>query len=99
MAAAGRFGDLGLRNGLTGGKPRLYCAPFQVKGVFEMSRALTGTESQLYLKVFPRAFVAAGCSLKIRTGNLCGDSRHLPLEQFDMGFQNDQSFIRAKSTF
>jgi len=42
---------------------------------------LTGIETRLYLKVFPRAFVVAGHSLKIRTGNLCGDSRHLPLAQ------------------
>jgi hypothetical protein len=49
------------------------------------------------LKVFPRTFVVAGYSLKIRTGNLCGDSRRAPLlVQLMMSFQDDQLFIREQ---
>src|SRR6202047_602579 len=58
------------------------------------SRTLTGPETRLYLKVFPRTFVVAGNSLKIRTGNLCGDSRHLPLVQLMMSYQTTSwSFV------
>jgi hypothetical protein len=48
------------------------------------------------LKVFPRTFAVAGYSLKIRTGNLCGDSRRAPLVRLMMSFQNDQLFIREQ---
>src|SRR5271166_5199185 len=69
---------------LTEANPGLYCAPFRVKGDFRDLPAIDGVRISAILRSLSPAFVVAGYSLKIRTGNLCGDSRHMPLVQLMM---------------
>src|ERR1700734_371464 len=71
-------------NRLTGSNSGLYCAPFQLKRDFRDFPAIDGVRNRVILGSSPRTFVVAGYYLKIRIGNLCGDSRHLPLVQLMM---------------
>ena len=81
---------------LTGLHPGLYCAPFHLKRDFRDFPAIDGVQNRAILGSSARTFVVLGNSLKIRIGNLCGDSRLLPLMQLMMSFQNDQLFIREQ---
>jgi hypothetical protein len=71
---------------LTGLNPGIYCAPFQVKGVFLDAPAVDGVQKRAILGSSPQALVASGHSLKIRIGNLCGDSRHYTFGAIDDEF-------------
>jgi hypothetical protein len=88
----------GWRNWLTGSIPGLYCAPFQPKRGFRDFPAIDGVRNRVILGSSPRTFVVAGYYLKIRIGNLCGDSRHLPLVQLMMMSSKTTScsFVRQK---
>jgi hypothetical protein len=82
---------------LTGLKPGIYCAPFQVKGVFRDFSAIDGTEKRAILGSSPWAFVALGHSLKIRIGNLCGDSRRYTFGAIDDEFPKRPAVQRCES--
>ena len=71
---------------LTEPNPGLYCAPSQVKGDFRDFPAVDGIRNRATLGSSPWAFVAPGHSLKIRIGNLCGDSRHCAFGAIDDEF-------------
>src|SRR5271154_3317714 len=54
---------------------RIYCAPSHLKRVFRDFSFIDGVQKRAILGSSPEAFVASAYSLKIRIGNLCGDSR------------------------
>jgi len=71
---------------LTGLSPGLYCAPFQLKRDFRDFPAIDGVQNRAILGSSARTFVVLGNSLKIRIGNLCGDSRRCAFGAIDDEF-------------